>query len=137
VKELRVYIAGPIQGDESRQDYRSTLTKILLECGHTVYDPWEVEGRKNLFADVGYEVARNLMKKRLADVSSCEALLAYFPRDSVGTAIEAMHAQNLGKNVVVICPMKRPTPWIIGISRHFYRSIEEFQNDEKTVFAGA
>jgi len=130
---LKIYIAGPIQGYELKQGYRLRLQKFLSKLGHTIHDPWETEGMKNLFANVDFETAQDLVRRRLREVDACDALLAYFPKDSVGTAIEAMHAKRRGKLVILICPMKKPSPWIIAISRHFYKSIDEFERDAKAL----
>lgn len=131
---MKIYIAGPIQGYESKQGYRSRLKRILSELGHEVFDPWEVEGKRNIFNNVDFLVAQNLMKTRLSEIDSCDALIAYFPKKSIGTAMEAMHAKSKGKLVVIICTMKNTSPWIVGLSKYFYKSISEFQINIKEIF---
>jgi hypothetical protein len=39
----RVFVSGPIQGMETRQDYRETLRELLARYGYEPVDPWKRE----------------------------------------------------------------------------------------------
>ncbi|MGB9676183.1 MAG: hypothetical protein ACPL0C_03245 [Candidatus Bathyarchaeales archaeon] len=37
----KVFISGPIQGMETKQNYRKAIREICIQCGYDVLDPWE------------------------------------------------------------------------------------------------
>lgn len=133
-KKLKVFLAGPIHGYEDKQDYRTKIRGILNKYNVAFYDAWEEEGHRNEFAVRNWQDERYyadsliLRQKRLAQVDKSDLIVAFVPKESFGTATELTRAVEVGKKIVIICLMNKPSPWIISITRPalFFKSIEEF-----------
>jgi nucleoside 2-deoxyribosyltransferase len=96
----RIFVSGPIQGMETKQDYRDAIREICLRCGFDVVDPWEREkilyrGTKPGWWDK-VPVA-DFIRRDLEDIEKCDVLVAYFPRLSAGTCMELFYAKLKGK----------------------------------------
>ena len=129
-KGSRFYIAGPIQGFESKQGYRARIRGILMKAGIEVFDPWEEEKRLNKFArSYTLKQAQQLIRTRLRQIEGCQGVVAYYPRDSAGTLYELIWAKIHGKKIYVVCPMENPSPWVFGLTRHYFSSLSEFERD--------
>lgn len=124
----RVFLAGPIQGFEDRQEYRAVLSEILEEAGYEVVDPWRRE-RLYYRADVDdVETARKVVEGDLSDIDRCDLFLAYMPVLSAGVCMELFYAKRRGKTTLVITTLENPSPWIVAHADHLFRSIEEFKD---------
>ena len=99
---LRVYLAGPPYAEE----YRRRATGLLREAGCEPVDPMrrDFRGRTE-----GHE--QELVEGDLADIDSCDALLADFTRPDEGTAMEAWYARSRGIPVVAYTGGTPPHPW--------------------------
>jgi len=127
---LLVFIAGPIQGVEDKQEYRKVLKKLLEAHGYRVVDPWEREKVLYKAEEPGWwkEVPpRDFIKRDLEDIDRSDILLAYLPLLSAGTCMELFYAKMKGKRTIVICELKNPSPWILVHADELYGSIEEFK----------
>ena len=122
---MRVYIAGPIQGVEHEQAYRSDLEDFVSAFGFQVYDPWKDEAI--FYEHVNYDTACYLSRKDKQEVQCSDLLIAYLPACSIGTVREIEWALQANKRVVVICPMKSPSPHLVSVTTEFYRSLKEFK----------
>jgi len=125
----RVFLSGPIQGMETRQDYRDRLRRLLLRYGYEPVDPWQRE--RVLYRGEAEEWWRNVSSKGfiqrdLEDIEKCDILVAYLPRVSAGTCMELFYARSRGKKTVTICRIKNPSPWIIAYSDIILKNIKEF-----------
>lgn len=124
--KLRVFLAGPIQGFEDRQDYRAVLADMLEKAGCEVVDPWQ---RERLIYRGVFEPSRlkTLVEGDLKDIDICDVFLAYMPTLSAGVCMELFYAKRSGKKTVAICEFENPSPWIIVHVDHMFKSIEEFK----------
>ncbi len=122
----RVFLAGPIQGFEDRQEYRAILASILEKAGCEVLDPWLRE-RLIYRRDVGSDKLKMLVEKDLKDIDRCDVFLAYMPILSAGVCMELFYAKRSGKKTVVVCEMENPSPWIIVHADYIFKSIEELR----------
>jgi len=97
-----VYLAGPPFAEE----YRRRASEMLREAGYEPVDPMrrDFRGRTE-----GKE--RELVEGDLADIDSCDAVLADFTRPDEGTAMEAWYARSRGIPVVVYTGGTPPHPW--------------------------
>jgi len=120
----RVYIAGSIQGVENKQHYRKVLKKFLLSQGFDIYDPWEDEAI--YYKDFDYKIACYLSTKDRKEVERSDILVAYLEQCSVGTTREIQWALDAGKRVIIISPMKKPSPHLVSCSKEYYHSLQEF-----------
>jgi nucleoside 2-deoxyribosyltransferase len=103
----RVYLAGPPYAEE----YRRRGEALLREAGFEPVDPMrrDFRGRTE-----GQE--RELVEGDLADIDSCDAVLASFTAPDEGTAMEAWHAHASGKPVVAYTGGTPPHPWTVYVS---------------------
>ena len=84
----RVYLAGPPFADE----YRRRAAELLRARGCEPVDPMrrDFRGRTE-----GNEA--EIVEGDLAEIASCDAVLAAFTAPDEGTAMEAWHAHAIGK----------------------------------------
>jgi nucleoside 2-deoxyribosyltransferase len=103
----RVYLAGPPYADE----YRRRADLLVREIGWEPVDPMrrDFRGRTE-----GKEA--EIVQGDLADIESCDAMLAAFTSPDEGTAMEAWYAHSLGKLVVVYTGGTPPHPWTVYVS---------------------
>jgi nucleoside 2-deoxyribosyltransferase len=112
----RVYLAGPPYADE----YRRRAARLVEEHGWQPVDPMrrDFRGRTE-----GHE--RELVEGDLADVDSCDAVLAAFTHPDEGTAMEAWYAQASGKPVVAYTGGAPPHPWTVYVATRVCADLEE------------
>jgi nucleoside 2-deoxyribosyltransferase len=103
----RVYLAGPPYADE----YRRRADSLVREIGWEPVDPMrrDFRGRTE-----GKEA--EIVQGDLADIESCDAMLAAFTSPDEGTAMEAWYAHSLGKLVVVYTGGTPAHPWTVYVS---------------------
>ncbi len=128
---IKVFISGPIQGMEDKQEYRAKIRRILEAKGYEVIDPWEREkiiykaSREDWWKNVP---PRDFIDRDLRDVERCDVLIAYLPRLSAGTCMELFYAKLKGKKVISIIEFDDPSPWITLHSDVILRSLNELKN---------
>ena len=88
----RVYLAGPPYADE----YRRRADELVRARGWDPVDPMRRDYRGRA---AGNE--QEIVEGDLAEIESCDAVLAAFTSPDEGTAMEAWHARTLGCRVVV------------------------------------
>lgn len=128
---VRVFISGPIQGVEDKQEYRAVIRRMLEAKGYEVVDPWEREKviyratKEGWWRDVP---PRDFIERDLRDVERCDVLIAYLPRLSAGTCMELFYAKLKGKKVVSVIEFEDPSPWITLHSDVLLKSLEELRS---------
>jgi len=113
---MRVYLAGPPSSDE----YRRHATELVRELGWEPVDPFRRDFRGHT---EGHET--EIVEGDLADIESCEAVLADFSLPDEGTAMEAWHAHRLGKRVIVYTGGKKPHPWTVYVADSAWDELED------------
>jgi nucleoside 2-deoxyribosyltransferase len=113
---MRVYLAGPPYAD----DYRRQANGLVRALGCEPVDPMrrEFRGRTE-----GNEA--EIVEGDLADIDSCDALLADFSEPDEGTAMEAWHAHRLGKRVIAYAGGRRPHPWTVYVAESVWDELED------------
>jgi len=113
---VRVYLAGPPYADE----YRQRATVLLHARNWEPVDPMrrDFRGRTG-----GHE--REIVEGDLADIDSCECVLAAFTEADEGTAMEAWYARGEGKRVVAYTGGKPPHPWTVYVADRVCSTLEE------------
>ena len=103
----RVYLAGPPLADEYRRD----AGRLLLAAGWEPVDPMrrDFRGRTE-----GNEA--EIVEGDLADIDSCDAVLADFTAPDEGTAMEAWYAHSAGIPVVAYTGGAWTHPWTAYVS---------------------
>jgi nucleoside 2-deoxyribosyltransferase len=102
-----VYLAGPPFADE----YRRRAERLIRAAGWEPVDPMrrDFRGRTE-----GKE--REIVEGDLADIASCDAVLAAFTAPDEGTSMEAWYAHSAGKRVVVYTGGAPPHPWTVYVA---------------------
>lgn len=103
----RVYLAGPPYAEE----YRRRAEALVRELGWESVDPMrrDFRGRTQ-----GKEA--EIVEGDLAEIESCDAVLAAFTSPDEGTAMEAWYAHTLGKPVVAYTGGTPPHPWTVYVA---------------------
>jgi nucleoside 2-deoxyribosyltransferase len=103
----RVYLAGPPYADE----YRRRAAALVRERGWEPVDPMrrDFRGRTQ-----GRET--EIVEGDLADIDSCDAVLAAFTSADEGTAMEAWYAHSAGKRVVAYTGGTPAHPWTVYVA---------------------
>jgi nucleoside 2-deoxyribosyltransferase len=114
-KRQRVYLAGPPDAD----DYRRRAEELLRRAGWEPVDPMrrDFRGRTE-----GNEA--EIVEGDLADIRSCDAVLADFTTPDEGTAMEAWYAHGIGKRVVAYTGGARAHPWTVYIADRVVDDLE-------------
>lgn len=115
-----IYLCGPING---RTDDEATSWRELAKkrWDGAVIDPMRRDYRGR---ELEPGIAAEIVAGDIEDIQRCDALLVYFDRPSVGTAMEVFYAKHvLKKPVVVIDASDKPlSPWLIHhadeVTRH-------------------
>ena len=103
----RVYLAGPPFADE----YRHRADQLVRALGWEPVDPMrrDFRGRTEGNED-------EIVRGDLADIDSCDAVLAAFTAPDEGTAMEAWYAHSKGKRVIAYTGGPRPHPWTVYVA---------------------
>jgi nucleoside 2-deoxyribosyltransferase len=117
---MQIFIAGIMQGARSDhliddQTYRVQITHAInahLPEAH-VYDPWALSPGS---VDFDSETARNTFHTHLQQVENADALIAYLPRASMGTAMEMWQAYQNNVPILAVSPMQHH--WAIRFTAH-------------------
>ncbi len=111
----RVYLAGPPHADEYRRD----AERLLRAAGWEPVDPMrrDFRGRTE-----GNEA--EIVEGDLADIDSCDAVLAAFTAPDEGTAMEAWYAHSAGIPVVAYTGGSWAHPWTVYVSVAVHASLE-------------
>ncbi|MBA2332079.1 MAG: nucleoside 2-deoxyribosyltransferase [Actinobacteria bacterium] len=103
----RVYLAGPPFAEE----YRRRASQLLRDAGCEPVDPMRRDFRG---ATEGRET--EIVEGDLADIDSCDVVLADFTRPDEGTAMEAWYAHSRGIPVVVYTGGEPAHPWTVYVA---------------------
>jgi nucleoside 2-deoxyribosyltransferase len=112
----RVYLAGPPDAEE----YRRRATALLGKAGLEPVDPMrrDFRGRTE-----GHEA--EIVAGDLADIDSCDAVLASFTAADEGTAMEAWYAHRSGVPVIVYTGGTRLHPWTSYVATSVHTELED------------
>ncbi len=112
----RVYLAGPPYAEE----YRRRATALVSRMGWEPVDPLRrdfrggTEGREQEIVDGD-----------LADIDSCDAVLAAFTHPDEGTAMEAWYAHRSGKPVIAYTGGTPAHPWTVYVATRVCADLED------------
>ena len=117
---MHVFIAGVMQGSRSDdqihgQQYRLAIAAALQQYfpGVRITDPWSLHPNSVLYQD---EEIRQTFHSMTALAGEADAVIAYLPHASMGTAIELWTAHHNGTYVVAVTPMQHN--WVVQITAH-------------------
>lgn len=103
----RIYLAGPPYAEE----YRRRADALVRARGWEPVDPMrrDFRGRTE-----GNEA--EIVEGDLAEIESCDAVLASFTAPDEGTAMEAWYAHGIGRPVVAYTGGTPPHPWTVYVA---------------------
>jgi nucleoside 2-deoxyribosyltransferase len=112
----RVYLAGPPFADE----YRRRATALVQAHGGEPVDPMRRDFRGGT---EGHE--SEIVDGDLADIDSCDAVLAAFTAPDEGTSMEAWYAHSKGIPVVAYTGGEPVHPWTVYVSESVHVTLED------------
>lgn len=121
---MRVYLAGPITGcsDSEMSDWREEMKGRMPNVAFV--DPSVRDYRGN--EDANYEA---IVEDDKDDIDSCDVVVAYTPRPSVGTSMEVLYAWQQGQRVLIYAPPGAPvSPWLRYHSHGIYNYAFEVES---------
>jgi nucleoside 2-deoxyribosyltransferase len=112
----RVYLAGPPFAEE----YRRRATMLLVAAGFEPVDPMrrDFRGRTE-----GLET--EIVEGDLADIDSCDVVLASFTAPDEGTSMEAWYAHSHGIPVVGYTGGTPAHPWAVYVTRSLHAQLDD------------
>lgn len=127
---MRIFLAGIMQGSHHGpamhdQGYRTRLRELVERHlpGVEVYDPWAEHQNSLDYAD---DEARRVFFGHNRLCGQVEAVLAFVPEASMGTAIEMWEAHQAGRLVITVSPLVHN--WAVRfLSRVVYPTWDEFE----------
>src|SRR5688572_7818733 len=113
---MRVYLAGPPFAEE----YRRRADALVRAAGWEPIDPMRRDFRGRTAGREDEIVAGDL-----ADIDSCDAVLAAFTSADEGTAMEAWYAHRSGKPVIAYTGGTPAHPWTVYVADAVFAELEE------------
>lgn len=118
-----IYLCGPINGrtTEDATGWRETVTQLWQG---DVLDPMRRDYRGR---EMEPGIAAEIVAGDIDDIQKSDAILVFFDKPSVGTAMEVFYAKHvLGKPVVVIDTSDKPlSPWLVHFSDYQTKSVAD------------
>jgi nucleoside 2-deoxyribosyltransferase len=112
---MKVYLAGPPYAEE----YRRRAGALVDQIGWEAVDPMQRDYRGRT---EGNEA--EIVESDLAEIESCDAVLAAFTSPDEGTAMEAWYAHTIGKPVIAYTAGTPPHPWTVYVADAVYDRLE-------------
>ena len=110
-----MYLAGPPYAEE----YRRRAEELVREAGWEPVDPMRRDFRGHTEGN-----EREIVEGDLADIESCDVVLAAFTAPDEGTSMEAWYAHSLGKRVVVYTGGTPTHPWTVYVADEVHADLE-------------
>jgi nucleoside 2-deoxyribosyltransferase len=112
----RVYLAGPPYAEE----FRRRASVLARAAGWDPVDPMRRDFRG---ATAGHEA--EIVEGDLADIDSCDAVLAAFTAPDEGTAMEAWYAHTRGIPVVAYTGGVPAHPWTVFVAASVHADLTD------------
>ena len=117
---MKVYLAGPIFQRTDREciAWREEAKQQL--DGIMTVDPMDRDYREKTD-----ELYTQIVEEDKAFIDSCDVVLVYHDRPSVGTSMEVLYAWERDIQVVAVCPEGKMSPWLLYHTHKICPSLEE------------
>jgi nucleoside 2-deoxyribosyltransferase len=112
----RVYLAGPPFAEE----YRRRAEALVRAIGWEPVDPMRRDFRGRT---VGNE--REIVEGDLAEIDSCDAVIAAFTAPDEGTSMEAWYAHSKAKRLLVYTGGTPAHPWTVFVADGVFADLEQ------------
>jgi nucleoside 2-deoxyribosyltransferase len=119
---MKLYLCGPING-RSDDDANGWRQKVKAAWHGECIDPMRRDYRGR---EMEPGIAAEIVAGDLADIDAADALIVYFDRPSVGTAMEVFYAASKGKPVALVNTTVAPlSPWLLHHCSYIGRSLAD------------
>lgn len=121
---MKVYLCGPINGrsDDDCTGWRDYAKKFLPDT----LDPMRRDYRGK---ELEQGIDEMIVKGDKDDILSCDVLLVYYDKPSVGTSMECLFAWEHDIPVLVVDKSDKPiSPWLKFHSQKIYKGLDEAIN---------
>ena len=112
----RVYLAGPPFAEE----YRRRADVLVRAIGWEPVDPMQRDFRGRTHGN-----EQEIVEGDLAEIDSCDAMIAAFTAPDEGTAMEAWYAHRKGTFVVVYTGGEPAHPWTVYVADAIHADLED------------
>ena len=113
---MRIYLAGPPYAEE----YRRRAEALVRAAGWEPVDPMRRDFRGRTEGN-----EPELVEGDLAEIDSCDAVLASFTAPDEGTSMECWYARTEGKPVVAYTGGTPPHPWTVYVADAVCAGLDE------------
>jgi len=142
-KKLRIYLAH--HGIEDVRFWADRLQEFLEEQGYEIVNPFTYDENARQLTKTWdklqvhtYEMCKNIVKKDLGFIDSCDVLLAYVPNipgpPTIGMPMEIFYAHSKGKPVIIFAE-NYDSPWLIAHGK-VVKTCEELLEELKKCIGG-
>lgn len=117
---MKVYLCGPINGrsDDDCTGWREYVKARLPDT----LDPMTRDYRGR---ELEPGIAKEIVLGDKADISLCDAVIAYYDKPSVGTSMEVLFAWEHGIPVHVVDKSGKPlSPWLMFHCERVHQSLD-------------
>ena len=119
-KDLGIELLNPFYDDPDRQEEMKDLDKAVATAKERIGE------FKNKFNRV-QDQAKDIVKRDLTNLASCDGLFTIVEKPSFGTAIEICNAVLMKKPIYFISKVYINHPWIKIYTDYRFETIEEFK----------
>ena len=118
---MKTYLCGPING-RSDDDCKGWREYVKERLPNTL-DPMDRDYRGR---ELEPGIAKEIVENDKADIDSCDTMLVYFDRPSVGTSMEILWAWLNSTPIVLIDKSEKPlSPWLLYHCERVVKSLDE------------
>jgi nucleoside 2-deoxyribosyltransferase len=112
----RVYLAGPPFAEE----YRRRADALVRAIGWEPIDPMRRDFRGRTEGN-----EREIVEGDLAEIDSCDAVIAAFTAPDEGTSMEAWYAHSTGTRLLVYTGGTPAHPWTVFVADAVFADLED------------
>lgn len=121
MRKLKIALEGPINGctDSDCQDWRKKAIADLGEY-YDFHNPMDLDCRGK-----EQEMEQRLVDFDTAGIASSDIILAMADKPTWGTAMGIQMAWAMHKNIIVVCPSDKPSPWLRNRTTSMFNNFDD------------
>lgn len=129
---MKIYLSGPIFGcdDGEAKNWREYLIRKYGQGrGDTCYDYYFLNPMRRDFRGKGAESINRIVHLDKLDILKSYAVIVYYTKPSVGTAMEIMFAFDRSIPVFVVTQEKKVSPWLLYHATAIVKTFDEAMDE--------
>lgn len=117
---MKIYLCGPINGrsDDDCRGWRECAKEQLADT----LDPMDRDYRGR---ELEPGIAAEIVENDKGDIDSCDAMLVFYDKPSVGTSMEILYAWGKKRILLIDRSGKPLSPWLLYHCTEIYKSLDE------------